>query len=86
MSNKINSPEVNEILKILVKAISDAKSMNGNNNNEHITKEITKFLDKIEIKITEFFREHIDRRKKIRQQSLYQDMLAKYKIKNVGYM
>ncbi|MGA3173827.1 MAG: hypothetical protein ABSE25_05290 [Syntrophorhabdales bacterium] len=84
MGSRINTEESNEILRILMKALFEARDVNKNSDPE-TGKVIAKLLKQIEDKLTYFFRENVDRRAVPRDQPILSDMAGYYKISSSFY-
>jgi hypothetical protein len=82
MTEKINTQDANEILKLFIQTLNDAYLINENESNEIVKKEIKKFLKSIEKNVTKFFHDNIDRRKDLREKKLIEDMINLYKMQN----
>ena len=78
MDTKINTEESNDVLKVLIAAIIEAREVNKNSDTG-AREEIASFLKKIEGETTAFFRKHIDRRKEVREKPILSDMAAYYR-------
>jgi hypothetical protein len=86
MPEKISSSEANEILRVLVEAISKGYGINNSITDAGIKKEINQFLKSIEEKATTFFRDNIDRRLKLRDKPLIEDMMNLYQVQRNSYL
>ncbi len=85
MPEKLNIPESNDILKVLLQAINSAVKINNEIEENDIKKDIKNFLKSIEDNAIMFFRENIDRRKEVREKPIMKDMLNFYKIPSAYY-